>query len=736
MLAAAVLALQSSPLRAQVIWFAQPAQGEKGSGGGVTYINQALPIGNGRIGALVCGGTDQELLRLNEDSLWTGDLNPSGNYGTMGAYQALGDMKITLAGQGSITDYRRELDLGSATVLVTYQADGVAYHRQYFASRPAGLIIGRFTADKPGGYTGAIELDDSHGGNVVAAGNRITMTGTLPNGLIYEGQLMLLRQGGTMNTVNGRIEFKGCDALTLMFAAGTNYAMRADSGYRGGAPGMMVGRTLDNVMRFSYGTLLIRHQADYLHFYNRVALDLGPSTPAQRALPTDQRRILAAKQPDPELEAILFDYGRYLLISCSRPGGLPANLQGMWNDSNDPPWSSDYHTNINVEMCYWPAEVVNLPECATPLLDLVSSQLPSWRDATRASSDLKTPSGDLSRRGWAIRTSHNIFGGMGWNWDKTANAWYALHFWEHYAFSGDKVYLANVAYPLMKEVCQFWEDHLKALPDGRLVVPDGWSPEHGPHEDGVTYNQEIVWDLFNNYAQASNILGVDKEYRDKIASMRDKLAAPRVGSWGQLLEWLAEKKNDGVLDTPNDHHRHTSHLFAVYPGRQITLQGAPALAAAAHVSLVARGNTGDVREWSYAWRAALYARLGDAEAAHSQLMHFFGATTPNLFGYHPPMQIDGDFGITAAIAEMLVQSQDGAIDLLPALPAEWPNGSVYGLRARGGFVVNVIWKKGALDSAMISSDMGGAVPVRYRGKTVTVTLAPKAAQTLSTEFSQ
>jgi alpha-L-fucosidase 2 len=400
---------------------------------------------------------------------------------------------------------------------------------------------------------------------------------------------------------------------------------------------------------------------------------------------------------------------------------LPANLQGLWNDNNTPAWHSDYHANINVQMNYWPAEVANLSECHTPFFDLIESQLPAWRKATSAANEFKTADGSFAKRGFAIRTSHNITGGMGWKWDRTANAWYCRHLWEHYAFDLDKNYLRTVAYPIIKETCEFWEDHLKSLPDGRLVVPNAWSPEHGPEEDGVSYSQEIVWDLFNNYVQAADALNIDNNYRDQIAALRDKLVVPKIGKWGQLQEWMTDR------DDPNDHHRHTSHLFAVYPGAQISVTKTPELAKAAKVSLDARGIDpgSDVREWSFAWRTALYARLRDAENAHKMLQQLFSDrnTCPNLFGLHPPMQIDGDFGVTAGIAEMLVQSQAGEIELLPALPAEWPTGSIKGLRARGGFEVDIAWRDGKLVQTTIHSLAGGPARLRYGSITHDVNLA-------------
>ncbi len=391
----------------------------------------------------------------------------------MGNYQTFGDAVVLLPTHTNFTDYRRELDLGTALARVSYEANGVKYKREYFCSHPAGLLVARFSADRAGSYSGQFHLRDSHSASTVAAGNRLTVSGALKNGLKYEWQLLLLNEGGSVQSDGSSINFSNCNALTFFIVAGTDYAMDYAKGYRGTDPHQRLTALVNSALKTHFETLVRRHETDFKSLFDRVSLDLGPSTEAQRAMPTDKRRLGAFHDVDPELEGILFQYGRYLLISCSRPGSLPANLQGLWNDRNNPAWHSDYHANINVEMNYWPAEPAALPECHLPFFSLVESQLPAWRKATDASPEFKTPSGKMTTRGFAIRTSHNIYGGMGWNWDKTANAWYCQHFWEHHDFTRDKEFLRDTAYPVLKETCdRSGRIHLcKGLPDGRLVVP-------------------------------------------------------------------------------------------------------------------------------------------------------------------------------------------------------------------------------------------------------------------------
>ncbi|MFI5731961.1 glycosyl hydrolase family 95 catalytic domain-containing protein [Kribbella sp. NPDC051587] len=624
------------------------------------------------------------------------------------------------------TEYRRSLDLVSGVHSAEHVDDrGVRIRRTAFASREDDVLVLRYVADG-GRLSARLSLLAGQGAATTAERATLRFNGAMGNGLRYAAEVQAKVRGGTTAVDGTTIQVNDCQELVLYLDGRTDYALSAAAGWRGGDPTPAVRRSVARAVSKGPDVLLKQHQQAFSARMRRVSVDWGTTDPTVAALPTDARLTRYADGgADPSLEQTLFTYSRYLLASCSRPDGLPANLQGLWNDQDQPAWASDYHTNINVQMNYWGAETTDLPESHEALTRFVEQVAVPSRVATRHAFGADT-------RGWTARTSQSAFGGNSWQWNTVASAWYAQHLWEHYAFTQDRDYLQRHAYPLIKEICEFWEDRLVEDASGHLVSPDGWSPEHGPREDGVMYDQQIIWDLFQNYLDAATTLSVDASYRRTIADLQARLAPNKVGRWGQLQEWQTDR------DDPADIHRHTSHLFAVYPGRQITPTGTPALAAAALVSLKARCGekagepftaatvSGDSRRsWTWPWRCALFARLGDGERAAIMVRGLLMFNTlPNLFATHPPFQIDGNLGVSGAIAEVLLQSHAGEIALLPALPPTWAKGSFRGLRARGGYRVDCTWSGGRVQSFRITADRTSSrrpVQVRVNGRLTTVT---------------
>jgi alpha-L-fucosidase 2 len=615
-----------------------------------------------------------------------------------------------------------------------------------FASFPGKVVVMRFTADKPGALSATVGLTDAHGAKTLAQRADLRAFGAFPAHdykiagvkktwapLAREARLRVLTTGGGVTAGDGVLRVEKADAFVVVLTAATDFKQDRAAGWRGAAPAGVVAARLDASEQSGYGKLLSAHEADYTALFGRTSLTLGAEKPAAPAVTTD-RRIAAYREsePDLKLETQLFQFGRYLLIASSREGGLPATLQGKWNNSNNPPWRCDYHSDINVAMNYWASNASGLNACCLPYN--------AWIDAGRAGRTEKTKA-QYKTRGWTTKGENGAFGGDSWMWIPASGAWMLQNSFDYWAFTRDDAYLRAKLYPALKEGCHFWFDYLKALPDGTLVSQNGYSPEHGPMKgQGVSFDQQLVWDLFTNTIEAADALGDDKAFRDELVAKRAKLLGPKIGKWGQLQEWMEDR------DDPKDTHRHPAHLLAVHPGRQITLRGTPELAQAARVSLNARGD--ESVGWSTGWKINLWARLGDGDRAHRIFGNLLrpvtstaikydggGGLYANLLDACPPFQIDGNFGYTAGVCEMLLQSHEKTpagevvLDLLPAAPKAWPEGRVSGLGARGDFTVDIEWKSGKVIRAVVRSGHGIKAVLRMNG--VTTPLSLKAGESVT-----
>lgn len=752
------------------LWYKEPA----------SRWEEALPIGNGRIGGMVYGGDRKEVVALNEDTLWSGYPRDTQNYDALRylervremifsgkykeaeqlidakmlarrteSYQPLGNLEMEHPGDAPATDYYRDLDLETGIAGVSYRRGDRRYKREIFVSAPDQVMVVHYTAAEGASLDLTVALNSPlpYECRAIPEGTGLQMTGTAPShvadnyrgdhpqsvlfeegrGISFVTEVRVVQEWGTAAAAQEEIRIEGASSITILLAAATNFrgyqVMPTTKGAEEAASGCAA--VLDAAQKLGYRELRRRHAEDHQALFSRVEIELGRSDDS--LLPTNERlERYRSGNEDPALEALYFQYGRYLLMTSSRPGTQPAHLQGIWNPRIQPPWNSNYTTNINTQMNYWPAEVCNLSECHEPLFDLI-------RDLSETGS--RTARIHYGARGWVAhhnvdlwRTSTPSDGEASWAFWPMGGVWLCQHLWEHFAFTGDDAFLRQTAYPLMKGAAEFCLDWLVPAPDGRLVTAPSTSPENkfltGDGERcsvsaGSTMDMTLIRELFEHCIQAAGLLGTDHEWSGQLSATLERMAKPQIGPDGRLMEWSENFKE------AEPGHRHVSHLYGLYPGNSITPKETPELAEAARLSLESRisqggGHTG----WSCAWLINLYARLGDGESAYRFVHTLLARSTyPNLFDDHPPFQIDGNFGGAAGIAEMLLQSDRDGIELLPSLPEAWSTGRVGGLKARGGYTVDIVWQEGRLAEARIQASRPGWCRIGCLNHTLRVSLS-------------